>query len=188
MLWELEPWSFTHLPQGDAGLPGQPGTPGKEGKRVSKPKQVASCVGWIHVANVFCVTDPSARHAFGSDPAAAGRRKSSVWAWSHGNDSEYSTVRSIIDWQHVWPTPAGSNLKGDLRFNLDMLERIEKTILFHYWSYPWFCQCHRSRVKLLLCSRPEKLYGKFDCLQQIAVACSAYLNYLSRRAISLEAC
>lgn len=33
-------------------------------------------------------------------------------------------------------------------------------------------QCHRSRVKLLLCSWPEKLYGKFDCLQQIAVACS----------------
>lgn len=48
-------------------------------------------------------------------------------------------------------------------------------------------QCHRSRVKLLLCSQPEKLYGKFDCLQQIAVACSAYLNYLSRWAISLEA-
>uniref|UniRef100_A0A8C1WG77 Collagen alpha-1(XVI) chain n=1 Tax=Cyprinus carpio TaxID=7962 RepID=A0A8C1WG77_CYPCA len=36
--------------KGDAGLPGQPGAPGKEGKRVSKLKQVAACVGWIHVA------------------------------------------------------------------------------------------------------------------------------------------
>ncbi|XP_016090807.1 collagen alpha-1(X) chain-like [Sinocyclocheilus grahami] len=42
--------------KGDAGLPGQPGAPGKEGKRVSKPKQVAACVGWIHVA-CMCLCD-----------------------------------------------------------------------------------------------------------------------------------
>lgn len=53
VFWELDFWSITHLPQGDPGLPGQPGAPGKEGKRVSKPKQVAACVGWIHVAYVF---------------------------------------------------------------------------------------------------------------------------------------
>lgn len=40
--------------KGDVGPPGQPGAPGKEGKRVSKPEQIATCVGWIHVAyNVF---------------------------------------------------------------------------------------------------------------------------------------
>ncbi len=32
----------------------------------------------------------------------------------------------MVDWQHVWPTTAGNNLKGDLRFSRDMLERIEK--------------------------------------------------------------
>ncbi len=134
--WELKHWSFTHHPQGDSGLPFNQEHQGKRAKGwVNRSR---SPPVWLDPCCILFLWPTHHETGLREWPGSTGTRERSglcvglvswEWLWIFN-------CKVMVDWQHEWLTPGNS--KGDLRFSRDMLERIEKTIPFHYWFYPLF--------------------------------------------------
>ncbi len=173
--WELKHWSFTHHPQGDSGLPGQPGAPGKEGKRVSKPKQVAACVGWIHVA-YKCLCDRPI--------SETGLRE---WPGSSWNERKIGELCvGLVSWEWLWIFNCKVN--GRLTARVADPSRKQSQGWFTvqswhartYWEndtvslliLSFVSQRHRPRVKLLVCPRHESFMWNLTACNKLQLRIS----------------